>query len=614
VDQASHDQFGLKVKLTGGNVANRVLPIRIYDLENSDIKLCESVLGGVMRGVEFIYKETGVNRPLRSNEDNPHDNLNRTIYRNQINKVANAAKEIITAIGQPIQQKEEVSKVVFKPIPVSQKSIKTKIIVASGIILSLIVLGYFLIPTLSKPKGQLEKSIAVLPFINDSPNDSTTYFMDGIMEEVLNNLQSIKDLRVLSRNSVEQYRNNATKSTPEIAKALGVNYIVEGSGQKYGNSFRLRVQLIKAAKEGHLWGKSYEKEIKDVKDIFSIQSEIAQAIANQLEAVITPQEKQFIQKTPTANLEAYNAYLKGEYYRKRFTKNDLETAMKYYKIALEKDPEYAQSYCGIAWVWFTRLGMGYLSSSEGLPKQYDALMTAQKLDSTLAEVHYELAVYKFAEWDFKGSESEFQKALRINPNYTEAKRMYSEFLSLSGRQEEAMGQIELALKLDPYDPAVKGTYAIILFHEHRYNEAIVVSREALKIDSTNSTALSALMFSLHLTKRYDEALEPWKKNYYESYPSLVHAFDQGYAKSGYRGALRLEADTLVSQSKTSFVSPNDLAFLYVCSGNKERALDYLERGFKLHQFYFINPIYDSLRNEPRFQALCRKLNLPVKYN
>jgi TolB-like protein len=611
---AKKDKLGRDIKLVGGNVASRILPVKIHDLDLEDKSLLENELGGFIRGIEFIYKEPGVNRPLKP-EDDEKKNLNNTVYRNQINKVANAVKEIITALRKHDQQNEKVPKEVIVANLEQPKKLKIKIIIASFFILALIVSGYFLISKQLKFSKSFEKSIAVLPFRNDSPNDSTTYFMDGVMEEVLNNLQSIKDLRVISRNSVEQYRNNTAKSTPEIAKALGVNYIVEGSGQKYGNSFRLRVQLIKAAKEGHLWGKSYEKEIKDAKDIFSIQSEIAQAIANQLEAVITPQEKQLIEKTHTTNLEAYDAFLKGEFYRKKVNQNDLETALKYYKIALEKDPDYAQVYCGIVISYAEFQEMGYLSPSEVMPKMYAAIMTAMKLDSTLADVHDGLANYYNAKWDWNSSESEFQKAIRINPNYADARSDYSIILSRLGRTTEAMEQIGLALKLSPYDLYIKGTYGFDLLWARRFNEAISVSREVLKIDSTNTFALNVLMFAFHLTGRYDEALEPWKKSYYIAYPGFVHAFDQGYAKAGYFGALRLEADTLLAQSRTKYVNPGDIAYLYVSSDNRERALDCWERAFDMHDInigFLTMAINDSLRNEPRYQALCRKMNLPIK--
>jgi TolB-like protein len=483
--------------------------------------------------------------------------------------------------------------------------------VSGIIIIGLLAFNFINRKNLNSNISKLEKSIAVLPFKNDSPNDSTTYFMDGVMEEMLTNLQSVKNLRVISRISVEQYRKQ-TKSIPEIAKELNVNYIVEGSGQKSGNRFRLRVQLIRADKEDHLWAKSYEQENPQAKDYFNIQSQIAEAIAAQLEAAITPQEKQLIEKTHTENMEAYDAYLEGEFYRKKETQNSLETAMNYYKIALEKDPDYARAYYGIAWVYSESLEMGYLSTSEGLPKEYTAIMTALKLDSTLSEIHLGLAAYKYNVWDLKGCESEYQKAIRINPNNAEARAFYSLLLNKLGRSKEVMEQIELALKLAPYDPLIKAIYGMNLLYMHRYNDAIAVGREALKIDSISG--LPILMLALHLTGKYDEALDIWKAEYYRGYPGFVHAFSQGFAKAGYIGALSLEADTIFAQSKTAHINPVDIAILYVCAGNKKRALDCLERAFEVHDVnltFLTFPIFDCLHNEPRYQALCKKMNLPI---
>jgi len=484
------------------------------------------------------------------------------------------------------------------------------------IIIGILLVFYIQDRRQSKVVAKTDKSIAVLPFINDSPDQENAYFINGIMEEALNNLQKIKAFRVLSRTSTDQYKDKSRPTIPEIAKKLNVNYIVEGSGQKYGNKFVLRVQLLVANNERQIWGKSYDREIQQTGDIISIQSEIAQSIAEELKANITPEEKQRINKIPTINLEAYDAYLKGEFYRKKMTKNDLETSMKYYKIALEKDPEYALAYSGIAFDWFESSEMGYLSPSEGISKAYAAIMTAQKLDSNLAEVHFLLGAYKlWTHWDWKGCESEYQKAFKFNPNNAEVPAIYSHLLNILGRPKEAMEQIEMALNLNPFDPMIKGLYSIDLLFMHRYKDAIAVSREALKIEPTNSPALTALMLSLHMTGRYDEALELWKTTYYISYPSFIHAFDQGYAKAGYIGALSLEADALVAQSKTSNVGPWDLANLYVCAGNKKRALDYLELGFKKHDqnlIYLTEPIFDCLHNETRYQALCRKMNLPIK--
>ena len=294
VELASKDKIGLKVKLPNGNVANRVLPIRIYDLDNSDIKLCELILDSILRGVEFIYKEPGVNRPLRSNEENPHDNLNHTIYRNQINKVANAVKEIITAIGPDEQKHEEIQKEIPKTVSVPQKSNKTKIIPGLLILLAFLVLGYFIVPKLFKSSEQFKKTIAVLPFINDNPSDTNNPIINGINRDISGNLQSIKDLSVVSQYSVGKYRDPSKYNIREIAKDLNVNYLVTGSGQKYGTSLILRVELIDAINDRTLWSKPYQQEIHETKDIFGIQSHIAKAIAAELKATISPEEKQLI--------------------------------------------------------------------------------------------------------------------------------------------------------------------------------------------------------------------------------------------------------------------------------------------------------------------------------
>ncbi|HBE41549.1 MAG TPA: hypothetical protein DDW27_10175, partial [Bacteroidales bacterium] len=203
-----------------------------------------------------------------------------------------------------------------------------------------------------KQTKKLEKSIAVLPFFNDSPDEENSHFINGIMEEILNNLQINKNLRVVSRSSVEQYRGEARPAIPKIAKQLDVNYIVEGSGQKYGNSVRLRVQLIEAVSDKHLWAESYEKEIKETKDIFDLQSKIAESIASELKAIITPEEKNLIEKTATLSLTAYDFYLRGnEKFAKYWgvkapPKEILFNAEAMFKNALEQDPGFARAYVG----------------------------------------------------------------------------------------------------------------------------------------------------------------------------------------------------------------------------------------------------------------------------
>jgi TolB-like protein/Tfp pilus assembly protein PilF len=613
IDLASRDQFGLKIKLPGGNVANRVLPVQIHELDTDDRKLVESELGGFLRGIEFIYKEPGVNRPLMSNENHPDNNLNKTFYRNQINKVANAINEIITGLKNPDREGKKISLVIDEEKRSLRGKLRTKII-SSLILLALIVAGYFIIPRLIKPKEQLEKSIAVLPFKNDSPDSTNTYFINGIMEDILNNLQKIKDMRVISRTSVEQFRNNTAKSIPDIAKELGVNYIVEGSGQKYGSSIHLSVQLLRAVKEGHLWGNSYDQEIHNAKDIFIIQSQIAQAIASELKAVITSHEKQIIENIPTENIEAYNAYQMGRFYWRKLTSNDLNTALQYFELAKEKDPDYALAYAGICYYWLGAQQMGIVSPSEAGPKAVLAGEKALELDSTSAEVHYSLAIMKYAVlWDWEGGESEFKKTIELNPNDAEAYAYYSHLLNIVGRSKEAMEKIEVALKLDPRNPLIKGLYGMDLMFVHRYDEAIVAFQEALKGDPTAPPALSNMPEVLHHAGREKEAVQEYRKRYKN--PEVLQAFNDGYVKAGYTGAMGHVADVLVKLSKITRVQTTGIAVHYALAGNKDKAIDWLEKAYQEHEPnlpYLLMPCYDKVRDDHRFQDLCHRMNLPYK--
>lgn len=462
----------------------------------------------------------------------------------------------------------------------------------------------------------MEKSIAVLPFRNDSPEDSTQYFMDGVMEELLNNLQTIKSLRVCGRTSVEKYREQ-NKTLSKIARELGVNYIIEGSGQKSGNSMRMRVQLISAEKkrEKHIWANSFEQENIDLKTYFKTQSSFAEAIAKELSAALTPQEKNLIEKIPTENITAYEAYLKGQYYVKTSNLNELDTALYYFELAKEKDPEFALAYAGISIIWMSYQQIGKITPEEAGPKIMSAIETALAIDSTLADVHYTLALINFlAMWDWKNGESEFKRAIAINPNYADAHTMYSFFLSIMGRPEEAMKHIELAVRLDPLNPMIKATYSQVLFFSRRYDEAISVSRELLEMDPTNLATLDPLFNALHMKGRYEEAIEALKSYFTNMYKDFDHVFDQ-YPKLGYTGTLTLEGDTLLAQSKTKYMLPIDLAYFFVFSGNKELALDCLEKAYEIHDpntIIITSPTFDILRNEPRFQELSKRLYLPTK--
>jgi len=462
--------------------------------------------------------------------------------------------------------------------------------------------------------SRLEKSIAVLPFINDSPDQENTYFINGVMEEILNNLQKIKDLRVISRTSAEQYRGQK-RPISEIAQELGVNYIVEGSGQKYGSSFRLRAQLIMADHESHLWGESFQQKITDVEDIFNIQIKIAESIAEELKAVISPVEKRLIEKIPTDDLGAYDAYLKGKFATYKLAPGDLDAAIQYFEQAKERDPRFALSYTGIAMVWIIRQQFGYTTPDEAGPKIMEAVDRALELDSTLAEVQYMLANMKvYGMWDWEGGELAYKKTIEINPNHAEAHGMYSMLLIILGRPEEGMEHIELGLKLDPHNPIINLWYSADLLFVNRYDDCISVGRDLLEKNPTIFGVLDQVKDALHLTGRYEEAFEASGLYYRNMYKDFDHAFDQN-ERLGYAGTLNLEADSLMEQSKLKYVCPNDIASLYIHAGNRERALVCLEQAYESRDsniiFTGVRSVFASLRDEPRFQELMRNLNLPL---
>jgi tetratricopeptide (TPR) repeat protein len=433
-----------------------------------------------------------------------------------------------------------------------------------------------------------------------------------MMDAILLHLQKFKGLQVISRTSVEQYK-GTTKTVHVIGQELDIEYLLEGSFQKVGDNVRLIIQLIKTSNDSHLWANEYNRNWRD---IFSVQSEVAEAIAAELKIVLTPKEKKLVEKTPTQDMAAYEAYLQGRFYWRKFTLNNFDVALQYFEQAKEKDPDYALAYAGICDIWYQRQQIGSVSPAEAVPKAMEAIMKALELDSTRAEVHYTLGMMNMnVMWDWKGSESEFKKAISLNPNYADAYASYSNFLIIVGRSEESIEQIELALKLDPHNIMSKALYGVTLLFTRSYDDAITIFQDVLKMEPNNILALGNLPVASHMLGRYEEEMELWKSYFGSSFKNYVHVFDQGYAKGGYVGALNLEADTLVAQSITTYINPTEIAILYTCAGNKKRALDMLESAYAVHDPnlpYLQYPVYDILRNEPRFRDLAQKMNLSYK--
>ena len=464
----------------------------------------------------------------------------------------------------------------------------------------------------------LEKSIAVLPFINDSPDQENTYFINGVMEEILNNLQKIKALRVISRTSAEQYRGQK-KPISEIAQELGVNYIVEGSGQKYGSSFRLRTQLIMATKETHLWGESFQQKITEVEDIFNIQSQIAESIAAELKAVMSPEEKQRIEKIPVTDLAVYEEYLKALSYRNDFSRESLNKALEYLNSAVEKDPDLALLYAGLMGVWMGIQQMGYEPPSIAAPKIFENLNKALELDPDLAEVHYFSAmIAHLMEWNWEKSEKEFLMALAINPNDSLSRVIYSQLLAVLNRNDEALAQGKLAYSLDPLNPNMKVWYAATLMAAGDFKTGLSLAEEVVAVDPGHIMANNAITMAAYMSKEYDKVLTA------EKYllPFLIgeDAFKEIEVIYGERG-IALAYDEIMKHleeyAQNNPISPVDMAYRYIIANQPDKAMDCIEKGFEIHDpavIYIATKMLnlDQLFKNPRFIAICEKMNLPLK--
>ena len=455
------------------------------------------------------------------------------------------------------------------------------------------------------------RSIAVLPLENLSGDPQQDYFADGMTEELITSLAKISALKVIARTSTMRYK-DTNEPLPQIAKELNVDAIMEGSVLREGGQVRITAQLINASTERDIWAETY---VRDLRSVLALQSEIASAVADKVHATLTPTERSRLESAREVKPKAYEDYLKGMQYWYKATPQDWDTALGYFRLALKEDPNSARAYVGICVVWGGRSQMGAASAAEAVPKQKAAILEALELDPNLAEVHFALANIKaWHDWDWTGAESEFKKAIDINPNFADARAFYSHLLMVLGRPEDGLRQMERALQLDPLNGLYRALYAVDLFWVRRNDDAIKQAHMALRTAPGMPVAYSVLWDAYSLKGMHKEALDAAKASVgiYGSREVNI-ALEKGYSEGGYQTAMRRAADALVAYSRKTFVNPVDIAHFYDEAGDKDKALDWLEKGFDTrdpNMPYLGVPAYDSLRSDPRFQAIIRRMNLP----
>ena len=444
---AKEDQFGRDIRLGNGNVASRILPVKIHDLDAEDQELFEKECDGVLRAVDFIFRSPGVNRPLSAG-DKREDNLNKTLYRDQINKVANAIKEIISVLKNP--GKAGTGKI---RLP---EELRAK----------------------SADEALHDKSIAVLPFTNLSQDPGQEYFADGIAENILMQLAGLPQFRVISRTSVMRYR-KTTKSAPEIAEELGVKYILEGSAQAHKDKVRINIQLINARQDRPLWSKVF---LESIDDIFEIQSSVAEIVGKELKATIHPQLNAKLKEVPTRNREAYDLFLKGRHAFNQWSVDGYRTATDYFEKAIAKDPEFRDAYSYLASSYSARMSWnGDLAPDEALKSMEAPLNEAWHRGASDNDYLSKAFIEFFVSKDFTAAEKLLLPAIEMNPNNASLLYAYSYLLNMMGRFSEAAVCIAKAKQIDPLTVAYFNYHAITLYLTGRFEEAIATLLEAQQL-------------------------------------------------------------------------------------------------------------------------------------
>ena len=457
------------------------------------------------------------------------------------------------------------------------------------------------------------ESLAVLPLANLSGDTAQDYFADGMTEALITELSKIGGLKkVVSRTSSMQYK-GVKKPLREIANELGVDGVVEGSVLREGNQVRITIQLIHGPSDKHVWAQNFDRELRG---ILALQSEVARAIAREVKVNLSPREQVLLARGRPVNPEAYEAYLKGRFHWYKLSPEGFDTALEYFQLALEKDPNYALAYAGIGHVWGARGYWGLIPPTEAHTKGRAAILKAVELDDSLAEAHAHLGQSRFfGDWDWPAAEREFQRAIELNPNYGDACMSYSHFLVAMRRSPEAWAKGERCLDLDPRNSAFQVSFGWVLLFSRRYDDAIAQLHQALRTNPDFLGAHEKLWAAFAQKRRYEEALAEAKKfRALRGQTEVAEALARGYAEAGYPGAMRRAAESLAARSKLTYVQPTELARLYAHAGQKDRALEWLGKAYEERDSILVylqaDPDWDSLRDAPRFQDLLRRMNFP----
>jgi len=481
--------------------------------------------------------------------------------------------------------------------------------VAAG--LALLAGAYVAFRSHAAASGPKITSLVVLPLENLSGDPSQEYFADGMTEALITDLAQFSSLRVISRTSAMHYK-GSHQPLPEIAEELNVDAVVEGSVTRSGNRVRITAQLLQARSDRHLWAKAYER---DVREIITLQQDVADNIVSEIQPKLRPQESASVSREQQINPEAYDAYLQGMYFSQKFNQVGNRRALQYFEVSIRKDPSYALGYAGLSNV-YSELAY-YQRPVEVMPKAKEAAEAALKIDNTLANAHAALAWVKWVyDWDFASAEKEFQRAIQFNPGLTVGHGMYAIFLDSMGRFEESFREFQIARQLDPVSVGLIRNAAEHFRYMRQYDRAIAENLRALEMDPGFANAHESLAYAYANSGMYEESIREMEQlAIAEDEHDLAETMKLAYADGGYKAALNSRLK-YYKDRRVAGVHVNywDQALTHAQAGNKDLALAALEKAYDEREDLTdlaVNPSWDSIRNDPRFQGLVRRVGLPV---
>ena len=481
---------------------------------------------------------------------------------------------------------------------------------------------------LGQPHSHRIDSLAVLPLADLSGNPDQDFFADGMTEALITDLGKVSALRVISRTSVVQYK-GTKKTLPEIARELNVDALVEGTVLRSGNRLRITANLVQASPERHLWAESYESEVGD---ILTLQGQVAQAVARAVQVKLTPEEEKLMGNARPVNPQAHDDYLKGRYLCNKDTREPIDKGIQYFQKAIDEAPNDPLAYAGLAdcyvlLAWGGDIFAGDLSPQEIMPKARDAAQKALQLDEGLAEAHTTLAdVEMILDWNWASAEREFRRAIELNPNYSAAHSWYAHYLAAMGRFDESMAEAKRSLELDPFSEVTTDFAEWAFLLARRYDLTIQQAKKSIEVAPEFPWAHYELGWAYERTGRTGEAVQELMKaeELFGMSQERLAELRKAYHESGEKGYWRkmLEFCREASKQSRTFGSPSgygsidyfqnaEVAWVQVRLGEFNTAFETLERALEKHDtniiYLKVDPFWDAIRPDPRFQNLLRRM-------